>query len=194
MALEFLGGNQLPERYDGILRIGNLNTHGCFSRNRRFNSHISHGQIQLDIIGQAYDLIDLDALIRLKLIAGHGRTLAYIRDRYTNAEVPENLLQMKSRLMQNPICVFILCMLHLIQQTKRRINVFLRKRCRRIRFLRHCLRLLCRFHCRHMGRFRLSDRLLRPGFRCRSFRLNLLPYFRLRPDKWICFHFLLLRL
>ena len=43
MALEFLGGNQLPERYDGILRIGNLNTHGCFSRNRRFNSHISHG-------------------------------------------------------------------------------------------------------------------------------------------------------
>ena len=63
---------------------------------------------------QAHDFIDLDALIRLQFIAGHGRSLAHVGHGYAHAEVPENLLQMQGRLMENPVGVFILCVLHLI--------------------------------------------------------------------------------
>ena len=97
MVLKRFRLQQIPQIYHVVLFVGHLDSHRRLAGNGRLNTDIRRSQTQLDIVGQPHYLADLNALLRQKLIPGHGRTAAYICNRHPNTEVMESLLQFNGR-------------------------------------------------------------------------------------------------
>ena len=83
---KFVCLQQIPQHNGAVLTIRDFNTNRRFAGNRCFDPDVCCSQIQLDIIGERHDLLDLYALLRHQLIAGHTRPAAYICHFRMNAE------------------------------------------------------------------------------------------------------------
>ena len=94
------GLKELTEMDCRLVFVGNLDSDRGFTGDRSFDSDIRRCQAELDIIGEIYDLTDLDSAFRLEFIAGDRRSLADIGDRDLNTESAQSVLQLACSLQQ----------------------------------------------------------------------------------------------
>ena len=88
-----LGLYQFTKHNCTVCGIGDFDSDGGFAGNGCLNTDIRCCQVQFDIIGQADNFADFNALFRLQLITRNGRTAAHIGHCHIDPEIVQCLLQ-----------------------------------------------------------------------------------------------------
>ena len=100
---KFPGFQQLADSNGLFVPVGDLDTDGALAGNRSLDPDIGGRQGQLNVIFTADDTGDLDAHIRLQLIAGDDRSPVNVGNRHADIETAQALLQPVGSLLQRPV-------------------------------------------------------------------------------------------